>query len=475
MAHVQYGSKDESSFPIWTCPRPGILEPLRLPSPPPSSRSILEDPEIICLFCEEMFLHPQNHTELLKHLLTDHKFVIADVNMIGNFPAYIRYWKNKFRTTLPTTCCTIMKAKLQVEGGVGEEQEFTFLSDVHSEDKELRKKLQMDRLEFVLKVQEKERKDTDFSRGCLFCRQDFTSSSALFDHMAFDHNFSVGNPDNLVFVKEFLDLIESKLEQLLCLHCEKVFKSREVLKEHMRKKMHKKLNPKNKEWDKFYLVNYLEFGKTWEDIAREDDSGVRGEEELPSGWDTEDRDGEDNDWSDWRGDHGGAVCLFCPVTYQDTKELVNHMNIVHGFDFLKLKTELKLNFYQQVKMINFIRRSVHLNTCIGCADMFDDKDKLVEHMTWSNHHQPGSAADWDQPQYYFPTYENDNLLFGLEDPDGDNKDSEDTGFCSDSSLGQPTVLPEDIPAPVRDSILQQEEVRRSLVPTRRTKSKTRKH
>ena len=26
--------------------------------------------------------------------------------------------------------------------------------------------------------------------------------------------------------------------------------------------------------------------------------------------------------------------------------------------------------------------------------------------------------DWDQPQYYFPTYENDNLLFGLEDPGG---------------------------------------------------------
>ena len=42
------------------------------------------------------------------------------------------------------------------------------------------------------------------------------------------------------------------------------------------------------------------------------------------------------------------MCLFCPVTYQDTKELVNHMNIVHGFDFMKLKTELKLNFYQQV-------------------------------------------------------------------------------------------------------------------------------
>ena len=65
--------------------------------------------------------------------------------------------------------------------------------------------------------------------------------------------------------------------------------------------MHKKINPKNKEWDKFYLVNYLEFGKTWEDIAREDDCGGRGEEELPSGWDTDDKDGGDNDWSDWRG------------------------------------------------------------------------------------------------------------------------------------------------------------------------------
>ena len=57
----------------------------------------------------------------------------------------------------------------------------------------------------------------------------------------------------------------------------------QVLKEHMRKKMHKKLNPKNKMWDRFYLVNYLESGKTWEDFCRED--GDRPEDEVPSGWD----------------------------------------------------------------------------------------------------------------------------------------------------------------------------------------------
>ena len=107
--------------------------------------------------------------------------------------------------------------------------------------------------------------------------------------------------------------------------------------------------------------------------------------------------------------------------------------------------------------------------------MFTSKEALLEHMTWSSHHQPGSAADWDQPQYYFPTYENDNLLFGLEDPDGEDKDSEDTGFCSDNSLGLPPVLPEDIPTPVRESILQQEEVRKSLVPSKRSKSKNRRY
>ena len=30
----------------------------------------------------------------------------------------------------------------------------------------------------------------------------FTAHSALFDHMAFDHNFSVGQPANIVFANK---------------------------------------------------------------------------------------------------------------------------------------------------------------------------------------------------------------------------------------------------------------------------------
>lgn len=44
---------------------------------------------------------------------------------------------------------------------------------------------------------------------------------------------------------------------LQCLFCEKLFKDRTALKDHMRKKQHKKINPKNKEYDRFYVINYL--------------------------------------------------------------------------------------------------------------------------------------------------------------------------------------------------------------------------
>ena len=43
----------------------------------------------------------------------------------------------------------------------------------------------------------------------------------------------------------------------LCLFCEKSFKDKASLREHMRKKQHRKINPKNKEYDRFYIINYM--------------------------------------------------------------------------------------------------------------------------------------------------------------------------------------------------------------------------
>ena len=33
--------------------------------------------------------------------------------------------------------------------------------------------------------------------------------------MAFEHNFSVGKPDNLVYITELLDLLEERLEKMV--------------------------------------------------------------------------------------------------------------------------------------------------------------------------------------------------------------------------------------------------------------------
>ena len=87
---------------------------------------------------------------------------------------------------------------------------------------------------------------------------------------------------------------------LLCLYCEGVFKDRITLKEHMRKKQHKKINPNNTEYDRyiyiyiyiqslyttapqsippsiirFYVINYLEAGRTWQEVLAEEDEGKR--------------------------------------------------------------------------------------------------------------------------------------------------------------------------------------------------------
>ena len=67
-----------------------------------------------CLLCEEVFHQPEDTQALLQHLLTDHNFVIGDVNMIANLPAYINYWRNKFRTNCPSRFCTSMRAPVKL-------------------------------------------------------------------------------------------------------------------------------------------------------------------------------------------------------------------------------------------------------------------------------------------------------------------------------------------------------------------------
>ena len=44
---------------------------------------------------------------------------------------------------------------------------------------------------------------------------------------------------------------------LQCLYCEKTFRDKTALRDHMRKRRHRRVNPKNRAYDRFYVINYL--------------------------------------------------------------------------------------------------------------------------------------------------------------------------------------------------------------------------
>lgn len=445
------------NFPEWTKSQTGITTPLVLPEEP-SDRHYGTETQTTCLKCPKTYSVPSQNLDLVAHMTMEHFIIIDEPHLISDIPAYLDYYRRKLEHTPIGDFAFPHHVKVtSKDKGENVEGDIFILCDRRPEDRELRIQLQMKRLEQVLEVQEKERTDPNFNRCCLFCRHVFQGEPAeLFNHLAFDHNFSVGQPHNLVFVNELLDLLEKRMEEMMCVFCEKTFKTREVLKEHMRKKGHKKINPKNSLYDRFYIVNYLEFGKNWEAVSKEPDFDDE-PDELPNGFDSDENEDE-NDWSDWRGDLQGAVCLFCPVNYTDIDNLLTHMTSIHDFDFQHIRNSLKLSFYQQVKLINYIRRQVHLHACLFCGDKFGSKEEMMEHLTEKEHFKiPDDTEIWDQPEYFFPTYENDNFLHFLDDVEMFDKGTEGDGKSV-------TIYPEEIQ--IKDSILEAPEFRESICPRR---------
>ncbi len=119
----------------------------------------------------------------------------------------------------------------------------------------------------------------------------------------------------------------------------------------MRKKGHKKINPSDSSYDRFYVVNYQEFGKTWGALASEsqfdgdddDDGALNGFNLRDSpgaggvgggvGGHGEDGGSGDAEWEEWRGDPDRVSCLFCPASYPELEDLLIHMTSIHDFDY----------------------------------------------------------------------------------------------------------------------------------------------
>lgn len=144
----------------------------------------------------------------------------------------------------------------------------------------------------------------------------------------------MGFVDNLVFIEKLLNTLEEKLSNLQCIYCEKFFKCRKTLKEHMRKKKHYRIKSKNAFYDQFYLENYLKERKDSNNDIENDELSDILEESQGS-----------NEWDDWNEENiDESICLFCDHHTSTSKDCFEHMLTVHEFDFKEYKKNLGIYF-----------------------------------------------------------------------------------------------------------------------------------
>ncbi|KHJ84941.1 zinc finger, C2H2 type [Oesophagostomum dentatum] len=293
---------------------------------------------------------------------------------------YIEHWRQRFAKESVDQIFPRVEPK-EGEKYFGETDYYYNMSEMLPEDYSLRQRLAMRRLEEALSCQQRERDDANFQQQCIFCRYTARGNrSKIIHHLYMIHHLNLGSPDNLVFVTEYIEHLKEKLQRNECIYCEKTFGDRNILMDHMRKRNHREVNPKNHYYDKFYIINYLELGKRWLDVLAEDF-----EDTMPTFQDSDEEE-EDNSWCEWLEDNldvdeTRVVCLLCNESDETCEGLLSHMKEKHEFDLIKLIDDNRLDVYQRMKLINFIRKQNFNAVCFVCQrNDLGNTQELAKHL-----------------------------------------------------------------------------------------------
>ncbi|TKR88080.1 hypothetical protein L596_012376 [Steinernema carpocapsae] len=406
----------------------------------------------MCLSCLQFFDLPEMIDEFNEHLLKEHHIVVSEMDLIVDPKRYIEHWRKRFSKERVDQL--FPKVTPDENDPYFEKTDYYYhMSEKREEDYQLRQRLAMRRLEEALACQQREREDTTFQMQCIFCRYTARGNrSKIIHHIYMIHHLNLGSPDNLVFVHEYIDHLKEKLVRNECIYCEKTFADRSTLMDHMRKRNHREVNPKNNYYDKFYIINYLELGKRWLDVLAEDF-----EDTMPT-FEDSDEEEEENSWHEWQEDNidegqTRVLCLFCDESYDEATELLEHLKEGHKFDLLKINEEQKLDTYGRMKFLNYIRTKMYNGKCFLCEkEDLGGLAGLRKHLVEDNHLAEGSAdrTKWDTEENLVPTFGNDHFLWMLE------------SLIESKELG-PKAL-EDIEEPTKNGpSLSKEELREKLV------------
>ncbi|KAI9289583.1 S-adenosyl-L-methionine-dependent methyltransferase [Umbelopsis sp. AD052] len=143
-------------------------------------------------------------------------------------------------------------------------------------------------------------------------------------------------------------------------------------------------------------------------------------------------DSNNQDWDDWEGEEEQEEmkCLFCPSTFGSASDVFRHCQDAHNFDFVKTRHQHALDFYQCIRLINYIRKEVMNNQELG--------NSLPLTIT-------GSEKFLTEDEYLAPVLESDGLLYAFEDLDlDDNNEDEFDAPAAKEDIKVTTELERDL-------------------------------
>jgi len=117
--------------------------------------------------------------------------------------------------------------------------------------------------------------------------------------------------------------------------------------------------------------------------------------------------------------------LFCEKISRVAEESLAHAAQAHGFDFKKLQQEWSLDFYGSIRLINYLRYQIGINTCPMCEVIFESPKVLFDHLKESKHYGVKRDGVWRTDERFLcPINEDDPILCSMNNTLSDNEDGE---------------------------------------------------
>lgn len=341
----------------------------------------------LCIFCSHETNKP---LDCLIHMKEEHNFLITNLPALSLLNKYLDNWR--FHPQ-PFIQSVIYGQNVQT------------IDPDNEEEIELRRMLHKMRLEQVMQEYEIERTKKIDNIPCLFCKNKFSGTWQEYLQWMFEqHRFNPGRPQNLIYIPQLIDHLRNQINNNICIHCQQQFNKPHLLRTHMKKKPHDKI-PDSRFFDRFYMVNYLEAGKKWQDIEQEgeiddDESKISIEEGL--------KDFDDDTVVD------ETQCLVCDTVLSRPEFVIDHMLRYHRFDLRDIQAALDKNFYKMIRFINYARSMKKDNRCFVCRCKVTGD--YAEHIHSHDNKKPADLTLIDSDdQLLIPVIKEDPLLTVLED------------------------------------------------------------